>query len=333
MINQQVSHEGPLGISDTPTEPRGSRGNPGRIGVLEEPSSASRDTVTYQHLQYVDPFEKLDRLVEDGHAFSRSAKTAIDTSTEETASKMPAYGNGCIFKSKNKSGRVVWKVNISLGFDQHGRRKRTQRTAHSYSGALQLQREMLALALKGDLIQKNSETLQDYALWWLQTVKSHRVKASTLADYEDRLRRNVFGSIGRKQLQDITVRDVESWLFAMRQSGLATRSINGARQVLGAVLKHANRQGLIAKNPVELTDRMTFQKGESSSSHNPWTREEALAVLTLSTDSDFDLFIHLALYLGLRRGEILGLRWENFDFSSATVKIASTLKEQRTIDA
>lgn len=333
MINHQVSHEERLGIPDTPDLKQGKSQHLGILKTPEVSPDALEATITTQHLQYVDPIKKMDHLVEDGHPNSRSAKTAIDTSTEETAFQMPTYGNGCIFKSKNRSGKVVWKVNISLGFDDKGRRKRTQRTAHSYSAALQLQREMLALALKGDLVQKNGETLQEYSIWWLKTVKSHRVKASTLTDYEDRLRRNVFGSLGRKRLQDISVRDIESWLYQLRKSGLATRSINGARQVLGAVLKHATRQGLIPKNPVELTDRATFQSFELNRAHNPWSHEEAKEAIKSSIGSDFDLFIHLALYLGLRRGEILGLKWEDFNFAEATIDIRRTLKEQRILNS
>ena len=147
------------------------------------------------------------------------ASSAAALISEEVVSGMPTHGNGCIFKAKNRSGKTVWKVNISLGYDQAGRRKRTQRTAHTYAEAIQLQRGMLALASKGNLTQKSGETLQEYALWWLRTVKSHRVKESTLSDYEDRLRRTVFGYLGRKPIQDITVRDVESWIFDLRKKG------------------------------------------------------------------------------------------------------------------
>jgi integrase len=265
-----------------------------------------------------------------GASSETSAPPATALINEEAVSVMPKYGNGCIFKAKTRSGKTVWKVNISLGFDQYGRRKRTQRTAHSYSEAVLLQRELLAQANKGDLGQKSRETIQEYSIWWLQNVKSHRVKQSTLSDYEDRLRRTVFPHLGRKPLQDLTVRDVESWIHLLRKLGSATRTINGARQVLGAVAKHAVRAGLIPKNPVELTERAQLQSSEGRSLHNPWSKEEAARVLNICTGTEYDLFAHLAIYLGLRRGEILGLKWRDVNFVDAGLSINRTLKEERS---
>jgi integrase len=265
-----------------------------------------------------------------GASSETSAPPATALINEEAVSVMPKYGNGCIFKAKNRSGKTVWKVNISLGFDQHGRRKRTQRTAHSYSEAVLLQRELLAQANKGDLGQKSRETIQEYSIWWLQNVKSHRVKQSTLSDYEDRLRRTVFPHLGRKPLQDLTVRDVESWIHLLRKLGSATRTINGARQVLGAVAKHAVRAGLIPKNPIELTERAQLQSSEGRSLHNPWSKEEAARVLNICAGTEYDLFAHLAIYLGLRRGEILGLKWRDVNFVDAGLSINRTLKEERS---
>lgn len=332
MINHLVSQQDNLDGRDTPREREFSQHHTCILNHPEASLDAPGATLETQCLQHVDPNEKEDHLVESGNPSRQSAKAAIDTSPEKTAFNMPTYGNGSIFKSKNRSGKIVWKVNISLGFDQQGKRKRTQRTAHTYSGALQLQREMLSLALKGDLVQKTGETLQEYSLWWLKTVKSHRVKASTLTDYEDRLQRYIFGKLGRKQLSDITVRDVETWLFELRKMNLATATINGARQVLGSVLKHANRQGLIPKNPVDLTERMTRQPSEIGGAHNPWSLEEAQRAIHSSVGTEFDLFMHLALFLGLRRGEILGIQWEDFDFPNVTLEIKRTLKELRTLN-
>lgn len=330
MINHQVSHHKKQDFLDTPESVNSFEQ---RFDTIDIPAITNEDPGyknTTQHLQHVDPNAVAAHPMEDGHPKKSSAKAAIDTSSEKLASNMPNYGNGCIYKSKTKSGKIVWKVNISLGFDQHGKRKRTQRTAESYSAALKLQREMLSLSLKGDLQQKSGETLKEYALWWLRTVKSERVKQSTLSDYEDRLRRSVFPHLGRKPIQELTARDVETWLHVLRKNGAATRTINGARQVLGAIAKHATRNGLIPKNPVELTDRFSLLSTENTSRHNPWSKQEAEKVLALVEGTEFDLFAHLAIFLGLRRGEILGLNWSDVDFEKATITISRTLKEERT---
>jgi integrase len=300
---------------------------------LSEPATFGSEAPTLnQRLQDDDPHISAGLSVEESHPSRRRASVATQSKPPEKNLDMPNHGNGSIFKQKTKAGKTVWKVNISLGYDSKGRRKRTQRTAHSHSAAIQIQREMLALHLKGDLSTKSRETLEEYALWWLRTVKTGQVKQSTLADYEDRLRRTIFIHLGRKPIQDITARDVETWISNLKKAGLAMTSINGARQVLGAVMKHAARQGLIPKNPVELTDRLGNRESYNKIKHNPWTKDEAVAVLELCQNTDFDLFTHMALHLGLRRGEILGLEWEDFDFANTTLSIKRTLKELRTFD-
>lgn len=118
-------------------------------------------------------------------------------------------------------------------------------------------------------------------------------------------------------------------MHVVRKNGAATRTINGARQVLGAVAKHATRTGVIAKNPVELTDRFSLLSTESTSRHNPWSKDEAENVLALVEGTEFDLFAHLVIYLGLRRGEILGLNWSDVDFEKATIAVSRTLNEER----
>lgn len=278
MINHSVSQKQNSEYLDKPTVSNRLEQNIATIETTEFQLRNPGNTSKPQHLQHVDPIEKPDHLVEVGHPSNPSAKAAIDTSAEKLAFNMPKYGNGCIFKAKNRSGKTVWKANVSLGFDQDARRKRTQRTAHSYSEAVLLQREMLAQANRGYLGQKSRETIQEYSLWWLQNVKSHRVKKSTLSDYEDRLRRTVFPHLGRKPIQDLTVRDVEAWIHLLRKQGSATRTINVATQVLGAVAKHAVRSGLIPKNPIELTKRAQLQSSEGRSRHNPWSKEEASLV-------------------------------------------------------
>jgi integrase len=59
----------------------------------------------------------------------------------------------------------------------------------------------------------------------------------------------------------------------------------------------------------------------------PLTLEEANAYLSAFVDTPLDAFVHLCIYLGLRRGEALGLKWDDIDFDAETLKVRRTLKE------
>ena len=261
------------------------------------------------------------------------ASAALSPNSREEVSGMPSKGNGCIFKATTKAGSVVWKVEVTIGHSTDGRRIRTRRTAHSLAAARELHRKLVSELHTGDLKTKSTETFSEYSLWWLRTVKGMSVRPSTLSDYEDRLRRNVFPHFGNRRLHDITSRDVQNWLHILQKKGTSTATINGARQVFGAVFKHAVRAGLIPKNPVELTERAKRQWGDKTAVKQPWSRQEAQQVLAATHGTKFDLFARLGILMGARRGEILALRWSDIDFEQGFISISGSLREQRLVQS
>lgn len=259
------------------------------------------------------------------------ASTAPSPNSYEEVSGMPGKGNGCIFKTQTKAGKPIWKVEVTVGYKPNGQRIRTRRTAHSLAAAREIHRKLISESHTGDLRTQSSETFAEYSLWWLHTVKSMSVRPSTISDYEDRLRRNVFPHFGQRRLHEVTPRDVQNWLHLIQKQGASTSTINGARQVMGAVFKYAVRVGLVPKNPVELTERAKRQWGEQTSVKHPWSLEEAQQVLAVTQGTKFDLFTRIGILLGARRGEILALRWSDIDFEKGVISIAGSLREQRTI--
>lgn len=260
---------------------------------------------------------------------SQLASTAPSPNSQEEVSGMPGRGNGCIFRKTTNSGKTVWKVEVTVGHGLDGKRIRTRRSAHSLAEARALHRKLIAELHIGDLKTKSSESFSEYSIWWLKTVKSMRVRQSTLADYEDRLRRTIFPYFGNRRLDDITSRDVETWLYQLQKRGSATPTINGARQVLGAVFKHAVKSGAIANNPVSFTERAKRQLADKTSLQTPWSLQETKDVLQATKGTEFDLFVRLGCLLGARRGEILGLQWSDINIGEGYLLIRSSLREQR----
>lgn len=240
---------------------------------------------------------------------------------------MPRIGNGCIFENKKRPGH--WFVEVTVGYDYTGKRRRVRRSARSKSEAIALQRSMLAELVGGTLGQPRTETFREYADWWLTNVKALQVRTSTLTDYRDRLVRNVYPKLGSRRIGEITARDIEDWLASLRRSGLAATTVNGSKQVLGGVLRHAYERDVIPKNPAAIVARVRRRDDEPTQVRQPWSRDEALQVLEKAQGTPVDLFVHLGVMYGLRRGEILGLKWEDFDFAEATLYVRRTLKEER----
>lgn len=308
-----------------PVDNTGQLGENNRTTLVAKKQNTSKQQANKVHLRNPKvPFSKNDTASETPKKVHRVS------STKKLQEVTNLAGNGTIFKTTTTSGAVVWKIEVTVGKTLNGKRIRTRRTAHSLSEARNIHRKLIAELDRGVLKTKSQETFAEYAIWWVHTVKSLRVKPRTLADYEDRLRREIFPYFGQRNLESITSREIETWLHLLQKQGKAVGTINGARQVIKSVYNHALKTGMVSKNPVENTDKLRQFWNQPTNVKEPWNVEEAKRVLEITKDTDFDLFTRIALLMGARRGEILGLRWQDVNFIEGHLTINCSLQEQRT---
>ncbi len=244
-------------------------------------------------------------------------------------------GAGSIFKITKPNGTIKWVVEFTLGYGPNGKRKRTRREFNSKKEALDAQIRLANENLDGRLTLINGETVRTFGLQWVQEVKAPRVRPSTAADYEARLRREVFPSLGNVRMIDLTPARVDRWIAALRRNGRSSSTVNGARTILSGMCKYAEKIGLISRNPVAATDPVKRQPGDRTQVCEPWSRDEVWTVLEAVRDemapNSLDAYLHLMLHTGLRPGEALGLRWEDVDLHAERFWVTGTLKEMRAL--
>jgi len=264
----------------------------------------------------------------------------VSDSVSDSSPKTPksksrsAYGDGAIWSVKKPNGVTVWKVEISLGLGEDGKLRKTRRTVASRAEAIELRRTLNAKKLQGALQQKVSAKFEAFSLHWVREVKTLRVRATTAADYEYRVRQYLIPYFSGSDLEVIKPVDIQRWTSKLRAQGLSTNTINGARRILFGIFRYAVRQGVVLSNPVEATDALKRQPDEVSQVKPHWSREEAMAALAAAKKSpELDLFIHLAIFLGLRHGELLGLTWSALDLNNQSLSVVQTLTDLRTVNA
>ena len=242
-----------------------------------------------------------------------------------------ANGQGSVFKGKTKSGKEIWFVEASVGFDRNGRRKRTRRTCHSKTEALQLLNTLTAQRQQGLLNVLTADTVRTFGEQWIES-KEGRIRATTGSDYLSRLYTYIAPHIGHIKVIDLKPHHVQNWMALLRNQGKSVRTINGARQVLLAICKHAMRQGLIHMNPVALVDPYSRSQNHPTQVREPWSLEEIFEVLDGCWNEDkLECFLYLMLHTGMRPGEALAIRWEDVDLNKSEVNITGTLKEHRIV--
>ncbi len=148
------------------------------------------------------------------------------------------------------------------------------------------------------------------------------LKRTTLMDYESYTRVHLVPAFGALELESITIELIEAFIAAKRREGKAVKSILNYLGLLHAILAFAVRRGWCTRNPVALTDK---PRGARNLDIRFLDARELEALLD-ATPTDARGTTERVLYLtaamtGLRRGELLALRWQDIDWTAGVVRV------------
>jgi integrase len=136
-------------------------------------------------------------------------------------------------------------------------------------------------------------------------------------------------ALGRVKLKALTPNHVRGLYREKLDSGLAPRTVNYIHVTLHKALKDAVSDGLVPRNAAAVK----APRPDKPEIH-PLSPEQARTLVTAASDARdrFEALYVVALHCGLREGELLGLRWDDVDFSgpTATIQVRRTLSETRT---
>ena len=271
-----------------------------------------------------------------------------ERSTPTRGPKIRKHGEGTVGPYKSSKGpQTASRARITISFPD-GTKHRVETYGPTDQAALRARKrkidELIASYKPGE-----QRTLSEYAAVWLQHVKDHGgpnqsgASDSTIADYAKTLRLHILPTLGDHTLHQITPGDVKSLQKAIRTKVSAPRkrkdgtlsekrptgrtTANKARKVLLAIYNLAMQEGDVSTNPVQAT-RGT---GTSVRKERLWTPDEVQKVLHVMRtgeilnpklaaerskhdgpqESWYSTLIYVALSMGLRRGELCGLKWSD----------------------
>ena len=191
-------------------------------------------------------------------------------------------------------------------------------------------------------------TVAEYLNYWLSTIVLNERRPKTYQGYEGVVRLHLIPGIGKKRLAKLTGQDVRIFLTCIRQecqcckhgwdsqrdkpcccalgqccdSRLSVRMVQFIHAVLRNALESAVREEIIPRNVAKLVQvsapRYKVNRG--------LTVQQAKATMAAAAGHRLSALYVLALYLGLRRGELLGLRWQDVDLDEAKLEVVHTLQ-------
>jgi integrase len=183
--------------------------------------------------------------------------------------------------------------------------------------------EILADAGRGRYVTPGRLTVGEYLLGeWLEARRSADISPGTLDVERTMVESWICPHIGTIPLQGLAARDLDRLYRTLREHGgrggkpLRGKSIRNAHALLSKALGDAVRRGHILANPVSAVDP---PKRDDSVERTAWTATEAQRFLEAAADDRLGAIWRLLLASGLRRGEVLGLTWD--DVADGTVMV------------
>jgi len=224
---------------------------------------------------------------------------------------------GSIFQRKD--GR--WVASLNLGWVE-GRRTRKSYYGRTRKEVQDLLTKALADLQDGLPVLNEKQTVSDYLSWWLHHIAKSTVRPSTWASYEELVRLHLRPAFENVLLTKLTPQHVRTFLNDKLTSGLSSRRVQYLHAVLRAALNAAIRDQLLHRNVAALVKppRVTGKDVQ------PLTLREARRFLDSIRGNRLEALFTVAVSLGLRQGEALGLRWRDIDFEAGTLRVRNALQ-------
>ena len=162
-------------------------------------------------------------------------------------------------------------------------------------------------------------TFSKWAKHWLENELLGSVKPSSYQVYCHQIQKRLLPTLGGYALSELTPTVIHSFVEELKVSGLAANSIKSICRLLSAVLRYAQEEGMITQNPCRKMKLQLMQSAEQ----RVLSREEQ-EVLRGLPEGHEELSALLALYTGMRLGEVCALKWTDIDWKKQTITIRRT---------
>jgi integrase len=224
-----------------------------------------------------------------------------------------------------RRGRETWELKFEGPRDPHGRRKIQYAAFRGTKRAAQARLvELIAAVGKGSYVEPSKTAVAEFVRERIgQWEASQTITARTAQRYRQLLENQITPHIGSRPLQRLTRLDLEGWHAALRNAGLAPRTIGHSHRLLGKALSDAERDGAVVKNVCRLQKAPKVADSEMAI-----VRDVPTFIAKIKGERLYVPAI-LAITTGMRLGEILALTDRRVDLDAKTIEVRVALEETR----
>ena len=216
---------------------------------------------------------------------------------------------------KQKSG--LYRTKVKIGVDADGKDINKWISGSTKAELERARQEVIKYYILGEGAQKNI-MFGEYVQKWFAAKRNPRVGGTTSVNYKTMINVHIMPAFGNRQFRAISAMDVQLWMDGFK--GTSTSKIDKLYMLIRAICRDAYVEGVIPRDIAAGLLKPLPEKKQDRRALNDAETAGVLKAISENLDQD-SLLLAVLYYLGLRRGEALGLQWGDFDFEGQMVHI------------
>ncbi|WP_423801809.1 tyrosine-type recombinase/integrase [Neobacillus sp. SAB-20_R2A] len=226
-------------------------------------------------------------------------------------------------KKDDKSGTYYFVLENGKGVD--GKRKRIVRKGFKKLGeAKEAMKKLMLEISNSENFEESNMSLSEYLIYWLENYAETNTKPKTFAEYEKIIKKHLQPSLGHILLYKLKSTQLQSY-YKEKLEGLSAQSVLHHHRLLSKALNDAVDWEFINKNVAKGAKPPKPVKSEMKT-----LNVEQLNLLFKTAKGKSPTYfpvIYGAAHTGMRKSELMGLNWQNVDFTSNKLYITQTITE------
>jgi integrase len=222
---------------------------------------------------------------------------------------------------------------LNLGIDPQGRRKQQWLSAKGTKKEAEKRlSELLHQLDTGTFMRPSKTTLAEFLERWLKDYAWPNLAPRTAEGYEHIIRRHLVPALGNMTLMQLKPEHLQRYysekLTGGRcdgKEGLSPKTVRHHHVTLHDALRSAVKWGLLSRNPADAVSPPHVQHPEMKT----WDEDDIARFLEAAKETPYHCLFYLALFTGMRRSELLGLKWNDADLILGEVSVTRSLHHLR----
>lgn len=185
-------------------------------------------------------------------------------------------------------------------------------------------RELLRQVDTGSFLKPRKTTLAEFLERWLTDYKSN-LSQRAFERYEGIIKSRLIPDLGNIPLMQLRPEHIQKHYTEQLDHGLSAGTVRYHHVVLHVALKTAVKWGLLSRNPADAVSPPKSRRAEMQT----WDEDEINRFLEVAKSTPYHVLFYTAVYTGMRRSELLGLRWQDVDFIFEQISVNRGLHQLR----